>query len=182
MNRRLTKSHVLKFRVHGGKINWVEYLGEEPNHKKVQELRREAREVHWRTRNPDADEEPPTHKWFTFGQVVDPVMVRASPPELSGDERGEQNPRRGRPKKPGSRTKTAAGVKRKRATGLRTNKAPNVRRDGVLASSSSASLPSSLLSSSSSSSTSSSRKEDLSASESSEENVRQGRKKRRRFD
>jgi hypothetical protein len=170
-----------KFRVHGGKIDWEEYLTEESNYNKIQGLRREWRETHWRARNPDAEEDPPTHKWFTFGQGVDPMTVRASPPELSDDERGELNIRQGKPKQSGplaGTAKTAGRIKRKRATGPR-SKMSNSRRDGALASSSSCSPASA---SASSSSFSSSRKEGLTDSESSREKVGQGRKKRRRFD
>lgn len=166
-----------KFRVPGGKIDWVRYLTEETNYKKVQALRREWRESHWRARNPDAEEDPPTHKWFTFGQAIDPATVRASPPELSDDEeRDELNIRRSRPKKSGPRTRT----KRKRAAGSRFETSNN-RRNGILASSASASSASASFSCSPPSSVSC-RKEGLSDSESSREKVGQGRKKRRRFD
>ena len=62
-------------------------LGEEVNHKEVQDIRRKWRESHWRARNPDADEDLPTHKWFTSGQeAIDPAKFQASPPEMRGHE------------------------------------------------------------------------------------------------
>ena len=160
-----------KFGTHGGRIDWVQYLGEEPNHRKIQDTRQEWRKVHWRVRNPDADEEPPTDRWFTFGQASDPGIVRASPPEVSDDECDKRNLPRSRPKNRGlhasTSTRRAAGTKRKRA-GPGT-KPSNTR---ALASSSSAA---------SSSSFSSSSEEDLSDSESSQEHAMQGRRIRRRL-
>ena len=173
-----------KFDAHGGKINWVEYLSEEDNYQKVQDMRRKWREVHWRARNPDADEDPPTHRWFTFGEAIDPAMVRASPPEVSDEEVDELLLPRSRPKNrsrrtgTGTRTMAVAGEKRKRATRSCT-KTARTRRDGVLASSS----PPSPSFSSSSSSNPSRPKEDLTDCESSsQENDTQGRRKRKRFD
>ena len=88
-----------KLHVHGGKIDWVQYLTEEANYKKVQGLRREWRETHWRARNPNAEGDPPTHKWYTFGQAIDAATVRASPPELSDDEHDKLKIGRSRQKK-----------------------------------------------------------------------------------
>lgn len=152
----------------------------------MQGLRREWRETHWRARNPDAEMGPPTHKWFTFGQAVDPATDRGARPELSDDERDELNIRRSRPKTTRACTSTSTGatktkrktaggrIKRKRAAGC--SKTSRSRRVGVLGSSSSSS------SSSSVTSFSPGRKEGLSDSEWSREKVSQGRKKRRRLD
>ena len=165
---KLTKLCFFKFRAHGGKRDWEKYLSEEANHKMVQDIRRRWRESHWRARNPEADEDPPTHKWFTFGQeAIDPAKVRASPPELSDDELDELNFSRSLLKNRDHRAK-----KRKRATRSCT-KTANTREDGVLAP---LSPPSS-----SSSSRGSKSNEDMSDSEW-QENVTQGRRKRRRFD
>ena len=165
----------------------------------MQALRREWRETHWHARNPDAEMGPPTHKWFTFGQAVDPATDRGSRPEWSDDERDELNIRRSRPKttractststsasastgatktRTKTKTKTAAGrTKRKRAAGC--SKTSRSRRVGVLGSSSSPSSSSSVTSCP----PGREREEGLSDSEwSRREKVSQGRKKRRRLD
>lgn len=163
---KLTKLRFFKFRAHGGERDWEQYLSEEVNHKEVQDIRRKWRESHWRARNPDADEDPPRHKWFTFGQeAIDPAKVRASPPEVSDDELDELYLSRSRPKSRDHRAK-----KRKSAARSCT-KTANTRQDGVLAP----------LSPPSSSSSSRGSKEDSSDSDW-QENATQGRRKRRRFD
>jgi hypothetical protein len=168
-----------KLHVHGGKIDWVQYLNEDANHKKVQDLRREWREVHWRARHPDAGEEPPTHKWYT-PRVTDAAGLRASPPELNGDECDELNLRRRRPRQRVACTSTTtaarAGTKRKRGACPPTSpKSSNTRPNGALASSASAA---------SAGSSSSRGEKDLSDPESTsiQEATAQGRNKRRRFD
>lgn len=93
---------IFKFHAHGGKRDWVQYLGEEANHKKVQDIRRKWRERHWRARN--LDKAPPL---FTFRQeAIDPAKVRASPPEVSSDEL-DQFTSPPRKRKTRSRAKTA---------------------------------------------------------------------------
>jgi hypothetical protein len=157
-----------KFRADGGKINWVEYLSEEANYQKLQDIRWKWRKTHWRARNPDVEEGPPTDTWFTCDKAIDPAVVRASPPEASDDEPDELN-------LPGRRTDTrmaVAGEKRKRASQSQScTKTPKARRDRILASSSS--------------SFSLSGEKDLSLSlsdsESCQESVTQGRRKRRRI-
>lgn len=155
-------------------------MSKEANYKKVQAIRQKRKAVHWRALNPDADGDPPTHKWFRYSQSKDPAVARASPLalEVSDDELAELNPPRSRGKNRGRRTNTrttAAGKKRKKATGSCT-KNPNTHRNGVLApfpslSPSSSHLPGRKCN-----------KEMSDSDESWQENVTQGRRKRRRFD